>query len=77
MIWEDPACGGTTKPMRHQLYSLCSRGQKLPQLKPECPRARDLEQEKPPQWKAHAPNLESSPHSPLLEKSQRSKEDPA
>ena len=38
-------------------------------LKPEHPRTRALQQEKPPQGKARAPQLESSSHSPQLEKS--------
>ena len=33
-----------------------------------CPRAHALQQERPPQWKAHGPQLESSPHLPQLEK---------
>ena len=33
--------------------------------------------EKPPQWKASAPQLESSPHLPQLDKSPHSNEDSA
>ena len=42
-----------------------------------CPGARALRQEKPPQWEAHTPQLESSPRSPQLEESLCSKEAPA
>ena len=38
-------------------------------LKPVCPRARALQQEKPPQWEASALQLQSSTCSPQLEKS--------
>ena len=37
-------------------------------LKPMCPTAHILQQEKPVQWEAHAPQLESSPHLLQLEK---------
>ena len=41
----------------------------LPQLlKPKIPRARAWQQEKPPQWEACTPQLESGPWSPKLEK---------
>ena len=44
-------------------------------LKPACPRARALQQEKAPQWEAWAPHLASSPHSLQLEKSPWNSED--
>ena len=37
-------------------------------LEPACPRVHAAQQEKPPQWEAHAPQLESSPHLLQLEK---------
>ena len=40
----------------------------LQALKPRCPRDGALQQEKPPQWEAQAPQLESSPYSLQLEK---------
>ena len=43
-----------------QLFSLCSRAQEPQLLKPVCPRAGALHQEKPPQ-QVHALQLESSP----------------
>ena len=36
------------------------------------PRACALQQEKQPQWEAQAPQLESSPHSPQLDKARAS-----
>ena len=39
------------------------------------PRARAPQQEKPPQWKAHVLQLESSPHMPQLEKNLHSNQD--
>ena len=59
LIWEDPTCHGeaqrslcatTTEPV------LSSQGAEL--LKPEHSRARAGQQEKPPQWEAHAPTRE-------------------
>ena len=46
-------------------------------LKPKCPRARAVQQEKPPQCEAQAPQLESSPHLLQLEKSPCGNKDPA
>ena len=46
-------------------------------LKPMGPRAHDPHQEKPLQWEAHGPQLESSPRPPQLEKSLLSNQDPA
>ena len=46
-------------------------------MKPVYPRARAPQQEKAQQWEACASQLESSPHSPQLEKSLRSNVDPA
>ena len=56
---------------------LCSRAQEPQLLKPPHPRACALQQEKPLQWEAHAPQLESSPCSPQLETSLRSDKGPA
>ena len=60
-----------------QGLSLCSRDLGQQQLKPASPRTCAPQQEKPPQWEARAPLVESSPHSPQLEKTPCSKEDPA
>ena len=54
LVQEDSTCCGATKPLYHN-YWTCTL---LPVL---C-------NEKPPQWEAHAPQLESSPHSLQLEK---------
>ena len=67
LVWEDPTCCGATKPMRHNL-SLRSRACK-PQLLRPCattpeawaPRARALQQEKPPQWEPCAPQGRVAP----------------
>ena len=46
-------------------------------LRPKGPRARAVQQEKPLQWDARAPQLESSPHSPQLEEEPTQQQDPA
>ena len=51
-----------------QLLRLCSRARVLQLLKPTCPRACVPQQEKPPQWEAHALQLENSPRFPQLKK---------
>ena len=48
-------------PRAAEQLSLCSGAQKLQLLKPRHPRAQALQQEKPPQWEAPAPQPESSP----------------
>ena len=45
-----------------KLLSLCSRAHVLQLLKPGSPSACAPQQEKPPQWEAHALQLASSPH---------------
>ena len=62
-------CTTTTKPV------LQSPGLQL--CKPVRTRAPAPRQEKPPQWEAHAPRLESSPRCLQLEKSPHSNKDPA
>ena len=57
LVWEDSACCSATKPMCHNYWA-----QAL--LKPASSKAHALQQEKPPQWEALAPQLERSPHSP-------------
>ena len=52
LVWEDPACCGSTKPVSHSCWA------PVPQLlKPEYSRACALQQEKPPHWEAHALQL--------------------
>ena len=66
-----------------QLLNLCSRAPEQQLLKPMCPGDCAPEQEKPQQWEAGTPQLESRhhththTHSPQLKKSQHSNEDPA
>ena len=68
LVREDPTCQGTTKPCAPQLLSLCSRAPK-PQLLSPCvtttearaSRAHAPQQEKPPQWEAHAPQRRVAP----------------
>ena len=77
LVWEDPTCHGATKPVHHN-YRTCALepascnfwAHTPPRLKPEHPRACA------PQRDAHAPQLESSPHSLLLEKAEHSNQDP-
>ena len=44
-----------------RLWAMCSRAQTLQLLKPARPRASAPQQEKPLQWEAHAPRLDSGP----------------
>ena len=76
LVQEDPTCRGAAKPMRHNDWACALEpvshnywAHVLQLLKPVCSRARALQQEKPLQWEAHAP--QSSPHSLQLEKSPR------
>jgi len=55
---EDPTCLGAAKPIGHNYWS-------------GTPKAHARQWEKPPQWEAWALQLESSPHSPQLEKAHR------
>ena len=63
LVREDPMCRGATKPMHHN-YWACG-----PQLLSPwattteacAPRARAPQQEKPPQWEAHAPQQRVAP----------------
>ena len=64
LLCEDSTCQGATKPMYHNYWA-----HTLQQLKPACPRAPALQQEKPPKWELLILQLESSHHSPQLEKS--------
>ena len=68
MLWSN-------KSHKPQLLSWCSRAWEPQPLSPctttigsPCPRAHAQQQEKLPQWEAHAVQLESSPCSPQLEK---------
>ena len=69
LVQEDPTCRGATKPVCHN-YGACTLEParhnywaRIPQLlrlhatttEAQEPRARAPQQEKPPQWEAHAP----------------------
>ena len=75
LVWEDPTCGGATKPVHHNYWTCAlepgshdSWAHVLQLLKPACPRACALKQEKPPQREAHSLQLEGIPRSLQLEK---------
>ena len=55
LVWEDPHAT--------EQLSLCATT-----TEPRHPTVRASPQEKPPQWEAHAVQLETSPHLPRLEK---------
>ena len=57
LFQEDPTCLRATKPRSCNYWAHARK-------------ARALQQEKPSQWEAHAPHLESSPSSPQLGKTQ-------
>ena len=66
-----------------QQLSFCPGAQELQPLSPRAtatdPNALEpvLHDERPPQWEAHTPRLQSRPHSPQLEKSLHGNRDPA
>ena len=73
---EDPTFHGATKPLCHNYWARPLEPKNhnywshvLQLLKPAHPRACALQQEKPPQWEAHAPQLENSPCSRQLRES--------
>ena len=74
LVWEDSTCHRATKPpccnyWTHALEPMSRNYQAhMPLLKPAHPRACALQQEKPPQWEACAPKLETSPGLSQLEK---------
>ena len=70
LVWEDPTCCRATKPKSHNYWACapeprnCNYRAHMQQLlEPSLPTDHAPQQEKPPQWKAHAPQLESSPSS--------------
>ena len=65
---EDPTCHGATKPMHHNYWACAleptshSDWAHVPQLlKPACLEPVLRQQEKPPQWEAHAPQRRAAP----------------
>ena len=67
----------SNEPHEPQLLSPSSRAQGPHLLKPMCPTACALEQEKPPRWEANSLQLESSSRLPQLKESPRSHQDSA
>ena len=63
LVWEDPTCCGATQP-RATTTEACT------------PRARAPQQEKPPQWEAHAPQWRVTPAHRNERKPVCSNEDP-
>ena len=64
---EGPTCRGATKPVRHN-YWACARAREPQLLSPYAttteacvPRARALQQEKPPQWETRVPQRRVAP----------------
>ena len=55
LVWKDPTSCRAAKPLCHSYWA---RAPWI--LEPTCPRACGLQQEKPPQWEARAPQLEKS-----------------
>ena len=75
LVWEDPTCRGATKPVSHNYWAWA--------LEPtnhnywaHVPRARAPQQEKPPQWEAHAPQQRVAPCSLQLEKAHAQQQRP-
>ena len=72
-IWEDSTCSGAAELMCHSYWACAPEpGSRncwahVLLLKPMCPRASALQQEKPLQREACTLQLKSSPHSPQLE----------
>ena len=76
LIWEDPTYPGATKPKHHN-YQAWALDLGAATTETYFPKACALSHEEPPQWESHALQLESSPHSPQLEKNLCSSKDRA
>ena len=63
LVREDPTCRGATKPVRHNYWAYVLQLLSLHAATTEVlvPRAHALQQEKPPQWEAHAPQRRVAP----------------
>ena len=72
LVPEDSTCRGTAKPMCHNYWAHMAQV-----LKPVPPRVCAPQQERPPQWEACAPRLESSPCLPQLEKAHMQQQRPS
>ena len=60
LLWEDSTCRRATKPVRHN-YWACTLEPTSHNYWARAPRARAPQQEKPPQWEAHAPQRRVAP----------------
>ena len=68
LVREDPTCHGATKPVHHNYWACTLEPASHNYWSPRAttteartPRARALQQEKPPQWEAHAPQQRVAP----------------
>ena len=89
LVWEDPTCLGQLKPVHHNHWVCVLESMSLrllnQQLMSPCaasteahvPRACAPQQEKPPQWEACAPQPESSPCPPQLQKARAQQRRPS
>ena len=76
LVWEDPTCLRATQPVRPNCWA-CALEPRNHNYWVWKPRACAQQQEKPLQWEAHTPQLQSSLWLLQLEKSPCSKEGPA
>ena len=60
LVWEDPTCRGATKPACHSYWACALEPARHNKWARE-PRPHALQQEKPPQWEAHAPQRRVGP----------------
>ena len=74
LVWEDPT-RKAAKPIHHNYWACALEHENFNCWSP-CVPWRAQQQEKPPQWEACTPQVESSPCSPQLEKSLHINEDP-
>ena len=61
LVREDPTCRRTTKPVRHNYRAWASKAREPQLLKPTRLEPVLLQQEKPPQWEARAPQRRVAP----------------
>ena len=74
-VQEDPARHRGTKPVRHN-YWACALDPSSHNYWAHMPRAPALQQEKPPQWEARAPQQKVAPLSTQLEKARAQQRSP-
>ena len=76
VVREDPTCHGATKQVVHHNYWACTLEPANHNYWARAPRARALQQEKPPQWEARALQWRAAPARRNYRKPVRSNEDP-